>query len=76
MHRFGDALSTFKSENIETSCEQISEICDVFKTRELTLLKMLEMYKKMYDDISNVELEKVNFVKSELVKKSLSISNF
>ena len=64
LHRLGDALSTFESENIEASCEQISEICDVFKTRELTLLKMLEMYEKMYDDVQNEETKKVNLVKS------------
>ncbi len=64
MYRLGDALSTFESENVEASCEQISEICDVFKTRELTLLKMLEMYEKMYDDVQNEETKKVNLVKS------------
>ncbi|MBE6651624.1 MAG: hypothetical protein E7613_09990 [Ruminococcaceae bacterium] len=64
LHRLGDALSTFESENIEASYEQISEICAVFKTRELTLLKMLEMYEKMYGDIQNEEAQKVNLVKS------------
>ena len=64
LYRLGEALSTFESENVESSCEQISEICDVFKTRELTLLKMLEMYEKMYDDIQNEENKKVNLVKS------------
>ena len=64
LSRLGEALSTFESENVESSCEQISEICDVFKTRELTLLKMLEMYEKMYDDIQNEETKKVNLVKS------------
>ena len=64
LHRIGGALSTFESENIEASYEQISEICAVFKTRELTLLKMLEMYEKMYGDIQNEEAQKVNLVKS------------
>ena len=64
MHRLGDALSTFESENVETSGEQISEICAVFKTREITLIKMLEMYDKMYDDVQNEETKKVNLVKS------------
>ena len=64
LHRLSDALSTFESENMEASCDQISEICDVFKTRELTLLKMLEMYEKMYDDVQNEETKKVNLVKS------------
>jgi len=30
----------------------------------LTLLKMLEMYEKMYDDVQNEETKKVNLVKS------------
>ena len=64
LHRLGDALSTFESENVEDSGEQISEICNVFYTRELTLLKMLEMYEKMYNDIQNEETKKVNLVKS------------
>ncbi len=64
LHRLGDALSTFEAENVEASCEQISEICNVFYTRELTLLKMLEMYEKMYNDIQNEETKKVNLVKS------------
>ena len=55
LHRLGDALSTFESENVEDSGEQISEICNVFYTRELTLLKMLEMYEKMYDDIQKTK---------------------
>ena len=64
LHRLSDALSTVESENIEASCEQISEICDVFNTRELTLLKMLGMYEKMYNDVQNEETKKVNLVKS------------
>ena len=64
LHRLGDALSTFESENVEVSCDQIAEVCDVFKTRELTLLKMLEMYERMYNDIQKEEAQKVNWVKS------------
>ena len=64
LHRLGDALSTLESEEGEGRYEQVPEICDVFKTRELTLLKMLEMYEKMYDDIQNEETKKVNLVKS------------
>ena len=51
LHRLGDALSSLEGEEGESRFEQIPEICDVFKTRELTLFKMLEMYEKMYDDI-------------------------
>ena len=51
LHRLGDALSSLEGEEGESRFEQIPEICDVFKTRELTLFKMLEMYEKMDDDI-------------------------
>ena len=64
LHRLSDALSTFESETVEAPCDQISEICDVFKTRELTLLKILGMYEKMYDDVQNEKTQKVNLVKS------------
>jgi len=64
LHRLGDALSIFESENVEASCEQVAEVCDVFKTRELTLLRMLEMYMKMYDDVQKEETKRVNLVKS------------
>ena len=64
LHRLSDALSTFEIENVEVSCDQIAEVCDVFKTRELTLLKMLEMYERMYNDIQKEEAQKVNLVKS------------
>ena len=64
LHRLGDALSSLEGEDCEARFEQIPEICDVFKTRELTLLKMLEMYEKMYDDVQNEETKKVNLVKS------------
>ena len=68
LHRLGDALSSLEGEDCEARFEQIPEICDVFKTRELTLLKMLEMYEKMYDDVQNEETKKVNLVKSAFDK--------
>jgi len=64
LHRLGDALSSLEGEDGEARFEQIPEICDVFKTRELTLLKMLQMYEKMYNDVQNEEIQKVNLVKS------------
>ena len=68
LHRLGDALSSLEGEDCEARFEQIPEICDVFKTRELTLLKMLQMYEKMYDDVQNEETQKVNLVKSAFDK--------
>ena len=64
LHRLGDALSSLEGEEGDARFEQITEICAVFKTREITLLKMLEMYEKMYDDVQNEETKKVNLVKS------------
>ena len=64
LHRLGDALSSLEGEDCEARFEQITEICAVFKTREITLLKMLEMYEKMYDDVQNEKSKKVNLVKS------------
>ena len=64
LHRLGDTLSTFESENVEASAEQISGICDIFKTRELTIRKMMELYERMYDDIQNEEARKIDLVKS------------
>ena len=64
LHRLSDAISSLESDSNENEnrWEQITEICDVFKTRELTLLKMLELYEKMYNDI---QTEKTNEQKIE-----------
>ena len=52
LHRLSDALDFIGEDNeTELPYEQITEICNVFKTREITLLKLLEMYEKMYADI-------------------------
>ena len=64
LHRLGDALSSLEGEDCEARFEQIPEICDVFKTRELTLLKMLELYEKMYEDVQGAETRRVNLIKS------------
>ena len=40
LHRLGDAISSaFEGEEGDSHYDQIADICDVFKTRELTLLK-------------------------------------
>ena len=65
MHRLGDAISSaFEGEECDNHYDQIADICDVFKTRELTFFKLLEMYEKMYDDIQAEEAKKVNLIKS------------
>ena len=42
--------------------QQITEVCSVFKARETTLLKLLEMYEKMYADIQKAK--KVELIKT------------
>lgn len=65
LHRLGDAIGyAYGEDGDERDCEHIAEICDVFNTRELTLLKMLQMYEKMYDDVQNEEAKKISLVKS------------
>ena len=64
LHRLGDAITSIGEEDNETRYEQVAEVCDVFKTRELTLLRMLEMYEKMYDDIQKEEVQKVKLIKA------------
>ena len=64
LHRLGDAITSIGEEENEARYERVAEVCDVFKTRELTLLKMLEMYEKMYDDIKNEEAQRFNLIKS------------
>lgn len=55
LHHLGDAISAILDENEnEVDCEQIFEICGVLRARELTLLTLLEMYKKMYEDIQTL----------------------
>ena len=63
LHRLGDAITSLgEDEEREFPYEQVSEICDVFKTRELTLLRLLEMYEKMYADIQKAK--KVELIKT------------
>ncbi len=39
----------------ESRKAQVEAVCDVFKTRELNFMEMLELYKRMYDDLSKDE---------------------
>lgn len=54
LHRLDDAVTSLVGEGEESEARyaQVAEICEVFKTREQTLMKMLEMYEKMYDELS------------------------
>lgn len=52
----------------DSDTEQIAESFSVFKTREISFLKMLEIYQKMYEDIQNEE-------KIKLVNKAFEKNN-
>ncbi len=64
LHRLGDAITSIGEEDNDARYEQVTEVCDVFKTRELTLLKMLEMYEKMYEDVQKEQAKKVDMIKA------------
>ena len=64
LHRLGDAITSIGEEDNDARYEQVTEVCDVFKTRELTLLKMLEMYEKMYEDVQKEQAKKVEMIKA------------
>lgn len=57
--RLSDVLACVEEDD---EGEQITDICDVFKTRELTLLKLLEMYERMYDDVQKESSRKVDLI--------------
>ena len=64
LHRLGDAITSIGEEENEVRYEQVAEVCDVFKTRELTLQRMLEMYEKMYEDVQKEQARKVDMIKA------------
>lgn len=55
LHRLDDSVSAICNSENEDISEQIGEVCSVFKMRETTLIKMLELYEKMYDDLMTCE---------------------
>ena len=67
LHRLDDSISSICSDENKEKSEQIGEVCSVFKMRETTLIKMLELYEKMYDDLqpkSHRESERVTLLKT------------
>jgi hypothetical protein len=64
LHRLGDAITSIGEEDNDARYEQVTEVCDVFKTRELTLQRMLEMYEKMYEDVQKEQARKVDMIKA------------
>ena len=58
LHRLDDSISSICADENEEKSQQVAEVCSVFKMRETTLLKMLELYEKMYDDLKSFETQK------------------
>ena len=76
LHRLDDSISSICSDENEEKSEQVSEVCSVFKMRETTLIKMLELYEKMYDDLSpQQKTNKVNKTKCENVVNDKMIAH-
>ncbi len=50
-----NALALLDEAEEESRQAQVEAVCDVFKTRELNLMELLELYKRMYDDLSKEE---------------------
>ena len=75
LHRLSDAIeSACGDEDDERNSEQIAVICDVFNTREVTLLKLLGMYEKMYNDVQNEENRKADMI-SRAFEKNMAYIN-
>jgi len=64
LHRLDDSVSAICSDENEEKCDQISEVCSVFKMRETTFIKMLELYERMYNDLTLSEKNKVDIIKA------------
>ena len=64
LHRLDDSISSICDEENEGKRDQILELCNVFKMRENSFLKMLELYEKMYNDLNASEKNKVDIIKA------------
>ncbi|MBR5515145.1 MAG: hypothetical protein IKU52_02950 [Clostridia bacterium] len=66
LHRLGDTFSSiYDHDGVSVASEEIEVICQVFKEREKTLIKMLEIYERMYADLcaGNRETKGIELVK-------------
>ena len=66
LHRLSDAIYSIgesEEENADRN-EQVSAVCDVFRAREMTLQRLLEMYENMYFDMQTETAKKVDMVKA------------
>ena len=74
LHRLSDAIDSIK-ENEESTEDDVSSVCGVFATREAILMKMLEFYERMYDDIVNAEQRKMETISEAFALLSCDIKN-
>lgn len=65
LQRLEDSISSIccSSDDDGEKSEQVIEVCKVFRLREATLTKMLELYETMYHDL-DTETKKVDNIKS------------
>lgn len=66
LHRLGDTFSSIYDHNgVSVASEEIEVICQVFKEREKTLMKMLDIYERMYEDLcsGNREIKSIELIK-------------
>ena len=66
LHHLSDAIDSIgesEEENADRN-EQVSAVCDVFRAREMTLQRLLEMYENMYFDMQKETAKKVDMVKA------------
>ena len=61
-------------ERDEDSLDKMPEVCEVFKAREMTFVKLLGLYEKMYDDVQNERFSKVDIISRAFEKNSAYIS--
>lgn len=71
LHRLSDAVDSAVNSGEDS---QISEICDVFSTRETILLKLIAIYEKMYDDVLNEKFKKADIINRAFEQNMESIN--
>lgn len=69
LHRLDDSITSICDIESEDKDAQVAEICSVFKMRETTLLRILEIYERMYDDLTSPKAMLINKA-MEVIKSS------
>lgn len=68
LHRLSDSVINICEGEDEEKVESITEVCNVFELRETTLMKILEFYEKMYEDLRPATMQdKISLVQNSFV---------